>query len=336
MKQDMAVNSTVTKDNPRDYHMDNLRAIFIILVVWGHILTSMKDQYDSLRSIYIFIFFFHMPAMSFVSGYFSKNLEKIRSNAFVTVFIPYLFLNVIEYAYKVLILGEDLKFQILNPFWGLWYLLTLFLWKLFLKDIVKIRFILPLSFVIAVLSGFSSEFSDDLALGRTLCFLPFFLLGYYCTQEHITKVRRLPKLFAVVIVAAVAALSTYVAYTRLFKLETLYLRRPYPDDTQLESMLYRILVYVVACAMIFAVTNLVTGKKTILSYIGTSTMTVYILHLFTIPLLEKLHLFDKQPFVYLIYSVLMTALITFIYTLPIVKKAYDTIMDKLAGLIYSK
>ncbi len=336
MNQDVAVNSPVTKDNPRDYLMDNLRAIFIILVVWGHILTSMKDQYDNLRSLYIFIFFFHMPAMAFVSGYFSKNLEKIRSNAFVTVFLPYLFLNTIEYAFKVLILHEDLSYQVLNPFWGLWYLLALFLWKFFLKDIVKIRFILPLSFVIAVLSGFSGEFSDDLALGRTLCFLPFFLLGYYCTQEHITRIRKLPKLLGIVIIAAVAVLSTYAAYTRLFKLETLYLRGPYPEEAQLESMLYRILVYVVACAMIFAVTSLFTGKKTILSYIGTSTMTVYIFHLFTIPLLEKLRLFENQPYVYLIYSILMTALITFVYTLPVVKKAYDTIMDKLTGLIYSK
>jgi hypothetical protein len=65
-------------------------------------------------------------------------------------------------------------------------------------------------------------------------------------------------------------------------------------------------------------------------------MTVYILHLFTIPLLEKLTLFKHQPYLYLIYSVFMTALITFIYTLPIVKRVYDTIMNFLAGLLLKK
>lgn len=337
MKQPVLMNQTITKENARDYLFDNLRAILIILVVWGHLLTSIKDDYEGLRSIYIFIFFFHMPAMTFVSGYFSKNLEKIRSSAFVTVLVPFLILNVFNYAFKMLILREEFYgFRFFRPYWGLWYLLALFLWKFFLKDLLRIRFILPLSILFALFSGFSREFSEYLALGRTICFLPFFLLGYFCTPEHIAKVRRIPKLLGLLVILAAGALSAYAAVNADFDMEALYLRGPYPQETEVRAMLLRLLVYAVAIAMIFAITNLVTAKKTALSYVGTSTMTVYVLHLFTIPLLEKLELLGKQPYLYLVYSVLMTALITYLYSRPAVKHAYDTAMDWLTGLFLKR
>jgi fucose 4-O-acetylase-like acetyltransferase len=337
MNKETTIKSTVTKDNSRDYLFDNLRAIFIILVVWGHVLTSMMGKSDIIKSIYFFVFFFHMPAMAFVSGYFSKNLEKIRSNVFVTILIPYLILNVINYSYKMVVIQEHYYgFRFFRPYWGLWYLLVLFLWKFFLKDLVKIRFLLPLSFLFAILSGFTKEFSDYMALGRMICFLPFFLLGFYCTKEHVEKIRRIPKLVSIAVIAITGALSTYIVFKDVFKVEVLYLRRPYPADADVKSMVFRILVYIVAIAMIIAIMNITTAKKTFLSIVGTSTMTVYVLHLFTIPLLEKLEILKEQPYLYLLYSFFMTAAIVFIYTRPLVKRIYDTFMDKLSGLIIKK
>ncbi|MDF2941434.1 MAG: hypothetical protein K0S01_292 [Herbinix sp.] len=334
MKQDAVEFTTVSKDIPRDYLFDNLRAILIILVVWGHVLTSMMGKSEIIKSIYFFLFFFHMPAMAFVSGYFSKNLDKIRSNAFVTILIPYLILNVMNYTYKMVVIQEHYYgFRFFRPYWGLWYLLALFLWKFFLKDLVKIRFLLPLSFVFAVLSGFTKEFSDYMALGRTLCFLPFFLLGFYCTKEQVAKIRRIPKVVSFAAIVATALISTYIVHNKVFKVEVLYLRRPYPESSDIKSMVFRILVYIVASAMIIAIINITTAKKTFLSIIGTSTMTVYILHLFTIPLLEKLEILKEQPYLYLSYSFFMTAVIVFIYTRPFVRRIYDNIMDKLTRLI---
>jgi fucose 4-O-acetylase-like acetyltransferase len=85
----------------------------------------------------------------------------------VTILVPYLILNMINYAFKVLVLREDYSgIRLFNPTWGLWYLLTLFLWKFFLKDLVKIRHVLPLSLVMALLSGFSNS-SDYLRIFQT-------------------------------------------------------------------------------------------------------------------------------------------------------------------------
>ena len=319
---------------PRDYIFDNMRAILIILVVWGHILTSMIFDYDLIKSIYYFLFFFHMPAMSFISGYFSKNLEKSRNHAFVTILVPYLILNVFNYLYKMYILQEpSFGFRFFRPLWGLWYLLALFLWKFFLKDLVRIRFLLPLSFLLGIFSGLSQEFSEYLALGRTVCFLPFFLLGYYCTKVRVEKLRRIPRLVSATIIAATALLSAIIVKDKLFPPEILYLRKPFVEGEEMKQLLFRVLVYVVAVAMIGAMVNLSSGRRTLLSRIGTSTMTIYILHLFTIPLLEKLEILKDQPYLYLVYSVLMTALITYLYSLPLMKRIYDTIMNKLTALL---
>ncbi|MBH1941547.1 acyltransferase family protein [Mobilitalea sibirica] len=322
---------------PRDYVFDNMRAVLIVLVVWGHLLTSMISKYDLIKSLYFFVFFFHMPAMAFVSGYFSKNLEKGRNNAFEAILMPYLVLNVFNYLFKMFIIGEPyFGFRFFRPLWGLWYLLALFLWKFFLKDLIKIRYLLPLSFVIGLLSGYSKEFSNYMALGRVVCFLPFFLMGYYCTQEHVKIIRKLPKVISVLVIVAVGSFSTWIVGNDIFKVEVLYLRKAYPENSEFEGMFFRLIVYAVALLMTAVIINLMSNKKSLLSKIGTGTLTVYILHLFTIPLLEKLKVFYNQPYLYLLYSVFMTALITIVYSSTFVKKLYDGFMDKLIGIVLRK
>lgn len=321
----------------RIYLFDNIKAVLIILVVWGHMLTSLISSYDVIKCIYYFIFFFHMPAFVFISGYFSKDVEKARNQAFRTILLPYLILNVFNYLFEILILGRDyFGFRFFRPLWGLWYLLAMFLWKFFLKDLVKIKFILPLSFLVGILSGFSKEFSTYMALGRVVCFLPFFLLGYFINEKHIEKIRKVPKIAGWAIIVAVGVLSVVMARLDILDVEDLFLRGPYPEDADIKHMFYRILIYAVALVMILALI-IVTGKrKSFLTNIGKNTMTVYVLHLFTIPLLEKLEILYDNQYLYLVYSVIVTAIISYLYSLPIVKRTYDRFMNWIINLILIK
>ena len=61
------MNSTEQRNN-RIFALDNIKGILIILVVFAHILKN-KAEADP---IVIGIYFFHMPAFIFLSGYFSK------------------------------------------------------------------------------------------------------------------------------------------------------------------------------------------------------------------------------------------------------------------------
>lgn len=333
MKQTVT-NPDITGDSGRDYLFDNLRAILIFLVVLGHILTSMLGFSEVIRGIYIFIYMFHMPAMTFISGYFSKKLEKIRSNAFETVLVPFLVINTIYYLFMVFVIREQANiFRILFPYRGLWYLLALFFWKFFLIDLLKIRYLLPLSFIVAIISGFSNEFSEYMAFARSINFLPFFLLGYYCTREHIRIIRKIPKPISLGVIALTAGITTYVVYNDIFKKDNLYMREPFPKGEELVSMLYRVPILVLAIAMIIVIINLTSERKTFLSPIGTRTMSVYVLHLFTVQVLEIFHILEDQPYLYILYAILMAVFLTYLFSRPIVVHGYNSFMDKLRSLL---
>ena len=49
---------------------DNIKFAMIILMVIGHFVDVFAEQSHTFRSIYLFIYSFHMPMMIFVSGLF--------------------------------------------------------------------------------------------------------------------------------------------------------------------------------------------------------------------------------------------------------------------------
>ncbi|WP_426638635.1 acyltransferase family protein [Priestia aryabhattai] len=62
----------------RDAYFDNVKFILIVLVVFGHLLTPFINDEQWLRTLYIFIYTFHMPAFILISGYFAKGYRKER------------------------------------------------------------------------------------------------------------------------------------------------------------------------------------------------------------------------------------------------------------------
>ena len=79
----------------RDYYLDNVKVILIFLVIFGHLVDKFADKNTIYNILYIVIYSFHMPLFIFVSGYFSKNVDKSRENAFVGCLVPYLIFNTI-------------------------------------------------------------------------------------------------------------------------------------------------------------------------------------------------------------------------------------------------
>ncbi|HHX11850.1 MAG TPA: hypothetical protein GX731_03440, partial [Clostridiales bacterium] len=92
----------------------------------------------------------------------------------------------------------------------------------------------------------------------------------------------------------------------------------------------------IATAMIIALINLSSRKKGILSRLGANTMTVYILHLFTIPVLDKFNILEDKPYLYIIYSILVSLLIAYLYSRPFVVKGYDWIIDRVSRIILKR
>ena len=180
------------KKRKRNYLFDNLKVLLIFLVVVGHSLENYIGYNVILRSIYFFIFMFHMPLFVYISGYFSKNIEKCRKNAIKGLLIPFILFNIIWYASV-----GNFKFPIYYAGWTLWYLISLSVWRFFLKDIIKIKWVLGLSIILGLLVGYVDKYSDLLSFSRIVAFLPFFLLGYYSDNSTINKVKKYSKIVSI-------------------------------------------------------------------------------------------------------------------------------------------
>ena len=82
------------KNTTRDYHVDNIKGILIILVVCGHLLSTLQDMNSTFAiGVRTLIYFFHMPGFIFMSGDLAKGFlkkeykgEKLLSYAWLYLF----------------------------------------------------------------------------------------------------------------------------------------------------------------------------------------------------------------------------------------------------------
>jgi len=69
----------------RIYLFDNMKALLILFVVFGHALEALLKDYHA-EFLYLLIYSFHMPLFAFCSGFFAKydppKIKKIWSIRF--------------------------------------------------------------------------------------------------------------------------------------------------------------------------------------------------------------------------------------------------------------
>ena len=197
------MNSKLTEK--RDYLFDNLKALMLFLVVIGHILDPYIERQDSLyRYLMQYIYLFHMPMFAFITGYFTKNTEKARNSAVRNVLVPYIFWQLLYIITALLFIRLGLasyntdvfKPSLLLPSSPLYYLLCVFVWKVFAADLKKLRF--PVLFSFAAGLFISVVFDEAFHIGWGACFslMIFFVLGLLCTKEHVEKIRNIPHAIA--------------------------------------------------------------------------------------------------------------------------------------------
>ena len=84
------MNHTLSPGQPRDHLFDNIKALMLFLVPLGHTLDVFIADGNVEEILMKYIYLFHMPIFAFVTGYFTKNLDKARENAVKKCLIPYL------------------------------------------------------------------------------------------------------------------------------------------------------------------------------------------------------------------------------------------------------
>ncbi len=171
----------------RDNRIDSLKGLLIILVILGHVITTLDNVNVVNHAVMGLIYIFHMPLFILISGYLTKSPEQQSSrdmwrgvlNILITLGIFQLLDSVRIYLYG----GSFTIAMERFPLGVLWYLLSLAYWKVMLHYTPKFLLRRPILYlalaaILSVLCGLT-KLGGLLSLQRTMNFYLFFLMGYY-------------------------------------------------------------------------------------------------------------------------------------------------------------
>lgn len=277
----------------RDYMFDTFRGLLMLSIPMSHFTKMSGNLYSSLYLgggfpqeslggwVYITINVFVMQAFMFLSGYFSKKPERARETAFSTFMWPYLVWTTVYWGIRYLFFGNA-HLEYLTPPFALWFLFALFFYRYFLKDMVKFKWLLPLSLVMYLAAGQIQEFGDFMALGRMVSYFPFFLLGYYCSKERLAWLQGLKGKKVLLAVYGIILVLISVALCKWGPNVGWYLLRESVDSFSVPwwgDTLGRIGIFFLSSAWIIWMINVLPSKNNFIAFVGMNTMPVYIFHL---------------------------------------------------------
>ncbi|NGZ77735.1 acyltransferase family protein [Saccharibacillus alkalitolerans] len=270
----------------RDAYFDNMKFLLIALVVIGHLIEPLSGQ-EAFRPLYLLIYSFHIPLFVLISGFFCKKITSAdyRIKVIGSLVVPYLIFESLYSLFDYFVMGaERLRFSYFTPYWLMWFIFSMIIWKMLLPYAVKIRWALPISFGIAIWAGYAADAEHYASISRTIVFFPFFLAGYYLDKADIDKLRTPLTKWAAAAVLGAGAL-VMINYGSVIRPEWFYGSLPYRalDHPEWTAGIYRIGAYAAAALIGGAVMIVMTGRTIpLVSALGRNTLYAYLLHGFVV------------------------------------------------------
>ncbi|MFI7273280.1 acyltransferase family protein [Streptomyces sp. NPDC049879] len=174
----------------RDPYWDTIRYVSGTLVLFGHLVDQLHDR-DGLVWLYVATWPLRVPVLAIVAGYFSSaaplTREAVRRLAW-TLAVPYLVAGLLHSVQRWWMTGRW-WFHVDTPAWVAWFLLSLLVWRLALPWLARLRWPVAYAVAAALAAGYAGGIGGWLALSRTLCFLPFFLVGWQLRRRGAAALR---------------------------------------------------------------------------------------------------------------------------------------------------
>lgn len=322
---------------------DNLKGLLVIVVVFIHVMLQrsfiQNREFPICSMIEAIISSCTMPAFCFISGMFTTKKytrEGWAEKLVVNLFVPYVIFNLLWWA----LFSRSLN-TLFNPWYHIWYLLSLFCWRLMVIPFSKIRFSFLFSIAAALICGLTPA-DRMLSISRTICFFPYFLAGYYADKETVLKLGNslLKKILATGVMISLFLLVVILQRKGLPMIEFAYNRDPYEffGLSNMNGVLLRSLGYFIGFSIAVCLIVLMTDKECFLTYLGKNTMTLYIMHAFIIKIYEKIL---KKAGIwssmgqaeFLLFAVIMTAALCFLLSRQYVISIYQRVMDAVTGCL---
>lgn len=270
----------------RDIRIDNFKGLLIVAVVVGHALEPVLGTAAASRIAYAWIYSFHMPMFVLVSGYLTTpRLPADRVRGIVArLVVPYGILQVIYLLFARYALGDQRQLTLFTPYWLLWYLFALIVWRLVLPLALTVRRPMLLSIVLGLAAGTMAEVGYPFSASRILVMFPYFLAGSLLRNaQWRARDKEWPMSLAIVALAGVVAISAWWARSDL-SLDFFYGSRSYAalgmSDTA--GVAARAAQYLIAFAAGWAVWTLTPRAAGVLTRTGANSLSIYVLHGFVI------------------------------------------------------
>jgi fucose 4-O-acetylase-like acetyltransferase len=303
----------------RNLYFDNAKFLLIFLVVLGHF-TNLNRSIPIMGGLNNIIYSFHMPLFIFISGFFSKNINKQRKSEIDKILYIYIVFEIINYLFtKFTSLGYG-SFNIFRPTYQNWYILGIFFWRLlipyfnFYPKWISFLTILITSLII----GFFKDFNTFLGLYRIIYFMPIFALGYYSDNINIilVKFQKYKLIFITLLILSFVAIFTLSISSVSFNNLISYAYTPYEGYGKRLDIIVRILGLITSYILGFFILFTIPSKKTFFTRFGGGTINVFLLHMFLVfpinAIFVKLNLDDEVIFT---TSILASIFITYFLSL---------------------
>lgn len=263
----------------RIFLWDNLRFVLILFVVVGHFLTQYLSS-PEFKSLWIFIYSFHMPLFVFVSGAFHKNTKITHK---VTTYIA---MGVI---YKIVVfisrtmVGHQPKFELFTEGGAPWYMfaMAVFVLLTYLLRNMDLRYVLVIWIIIACFAGYDKDINQFLSLSRFIVFYPFYLMGVLSNKEALLNWSKKKgiKFIALIVIGIWFALC-FVLCEEFWPLNSLFAgENPFNERFYEYGFLWRLLCFAISTILCYAfILATPTKRLPVISKAGTRTLQIYFWH----------------------------------------------------------
>lgn len=260
----------------RDPLIDNVRFVLIVLVVFGHFLTSMRGD-PTVETVYVWIYLFHMPAFVFLSGLVITSFaltRRVARRIVTQLLAPYVLFTVL---YEIFGRWVDQPVPsddpLREPYWLLWFLMALALWRLCVPLLSALRWPVLTALITSTVLALTVDLSTYWSIDRFVVLLPFFTAGLMMAPDRIQRVRGSSwRVFGVLVLLGAVPVARWAT-----GVERGFISYTDAVDSAAELPTF-LALYGVAAAMTLAVITLTPGGRGRMSVWGTRTIYVYLLH----------------------------------------------------------
>lgn len=270
----------------RDNYFDNLRGFLIICVIVGNSLEYISPSTVNPHYLILFLYMFHMPLFTFISGYFCKKSSRSTVEKVIDTTKIYLFAQTFYFIFNRYILDrKSLRFQLLYPSWTLWYLMALIVWYIISDYTKNYKLAFILSVATSLIVGFDESIGTYASASRVFFFMPFFIAGMAFNKEaFIEKYKKYSihlLMLTCVILIILFKIREFTDVEYFFE----YSNYTFFSASALYPFLLRLFHYIggfIICSFFLII---FTGKKTLFTWFGKNSLVLYISHAAVIQLL---------------------------------------------------